>query len=178
VLGLLLGIGAYIALAQNKDVAAWRWLALGLLIWPLGTAMAWWVARRHGARTALAWVAGAWLLFNVYFVAMAYPQLYQQNPVTASVGIWQKPDIRLLAYKQFNPAFLFNNTAKGQRVHTCADTASLRQALQAAGDRPVVLITRQQYLPELQGLPWQPRFSRQDLFELPTTVLLLPKPTR
>lgn len=178
VLGLLLSIGAYVALVQTKDVAPWRWLAFGMLSWPLATAMAWWVSGRQGLRPALAWLAAGWLLFNAYFVAVAYPQLYRQNPVTLSAAIWQAPGTRLLAYKQFNPAFLFNHPVPGQRVQVYTDTAELRQALLAEKDRPTVLITRSEHLPDLQGLPCQPRFSRQDLFELPTTVLLLSKPAR
>ncbi|MCA0383526.1 MAG: glycosyltransferase family 39 protein [Bacteroidetes bacterium] len=174
IIGLALPIGGFVALGMEPETAPYRWWALGLLVLPVGILLA---ALRPQSKpgNAIAWLAGTYLLFNTFFLAIAYPLVYQQNPVTLLQPILNKGKNTVVAYKDFNPAFLFNAKNPGFRIQVFTDTAELHKfcsAFSAQNKSPVYIISRTDKLLELNTLPLLEIARKRDLFEIPTTVLL------
>lgn len=176
VIGLVLPVAGFIALGLEKETVHIRWLAAGLLVLPIGILLA---ARQQlvggGLHKSLVWLTATYFIFNAFFLAVAYPLVYRQNPISSIKPLLQQQKPAFVAYKEYNPALLFNAADAGWRLPIATDTVALRhncQQLLASGDSVVYIISRTDKLPELQGLPLIEVMRKRDLFEYPTTVLL------
>jgi 4-amino-4-deoxy-L-arabinose transferase-like glycosyltransferase len=171
-IAIALPIGGFIAIGLEPAVAAYKWLALGLVILPVFIFIGAYVAKA-GFEKSLKWLAYGYLLFNLYIIGLAYPALYQQNPVSQLLPTIQNGKNILVAYKDFNPAFLFNIKKTGFRIQQFSDSSSLKKYCQSQQQQgKVYIISRTDKLAELSPKLFLEVSRKRDLFEIPTTVLL------
>lgn len=172
VIGLALPAGGFFALQLEKEVADLKWLALGLLVLPIGVLILWLRFRPFPARSLLV-LSGTYFLFNAYVLWIAYPLVYQKNPVTALVNIIQAPDKILVAYKDYNAAFNFNLPTSKLPL-TVIDNAEQLALFCFSHEqgKGILIISRTDKLEELKKLGLREVKRHRDLFEIPTTVLL------
>lgn len=174
VIGLALPVAGYIALGLEKETTHIRWVAAGLLVLPIGLLWAM-LQQRKSWQQSLRWLGITYFLFNAFFLGIAYPLVYRQNPVTLMQPLLQQGKPVVVAYKDFNPAFLFNAPDAAWRLPVATDTSTLRQICTTnflKGDSIIYIISRTDKLQEMNGLPVFEVLQKRDLFEYPTTVLL------
>jgi len=176
IIGVALPIVGFVALGLEPAVVEYKWLALGLAILPVCIFIAAFVAK-GGFEKQLKWLSIGYLLFNGYIVGVAYPALYQQNPVSQLLPTIQNGKNILVAYKDFNPAFLFNSKKTGFRIQQFSDSISLKKFCQSQQQQGgIYIISRTDKLAELNAKQFEEVSRKRDLFEIPTTVLLTWKP--
>lgn len=167
-------VAAYLLLGKENETLAVRHWAWPLLVLPLAAGVSCWQYLRKGANTfpkAMIWLAGGVLVFNVLLTAYAYPAVYRLNPVSSLQPVLLKAGHRVVAYKDYNPAFLFNTPDPGFRMQSFADTSALA-AYCRKQDKGMLVITRTDKLSELSGDSFREVARYRDLFEIPTTILL------
>jgi hypothetical protein len=175
VIGLALPIGGFFALQLEKELEDLKWLAFGLLLLPIGVLVLWMRFRQFPARSLLV-LSGTYFLFNAYVLWVAYPLVYQRNPVTALVSNIQNiqaPGKILVAYKDYNAAFNFN-LPTGKLPLTVFDNAEQLALFCFSHEqgKDILIISRTDKLGELGKLGLKEVKRHRDLFEIPTTVLL------
>jgi 4-amino-4-deoxy-L-arabinose transferase-like glycosyltransferase len=172
VVGVALSAGGFFALQLEKELADLKWLSLGLMVLSIGMIILWVNYRRLPSSSVLA-LSVTYFLFNAYVLWVAYPMVYQRNPVTALAKDIQSTRAILVAYKDYNAAFNFNLPATDQPlpVFSNAEQLALFCLSQEAG-RDILVISRTDKLEELKKLGLEEIKRHRDLFEIPTTVLL------
>ena len=171
-IGLALPVGGFIALQQSEGLTGTQMWALGLLLLPAFILYAL-MQRNKGFAIQLLWLSVGYILFNLYFLGVAYPAVYQRNPITQLSKIPSKQGI-LVAYKDYNAALNFNWLPPSQHIKVFNSPDSLRQLIQSpsvASGQPILVISRLDKLPELSGLPLKEVGRYRDIFETPTTML-------
>ena len=172
VVAVSLPVAGFFALRQQPEVAQTAGFSWGLLVLLAGVLAAWWQAGKNYKR-ALAWLAGGYLVFNAYVLWVAYPAVYNHNPVSRAYSTVLPAHFRLMGYKIFNPAFLFQQPKHYLRVHTVQHAWQVQTIMvPQQQDTPTYLLTRKNLLLEVDTTHWKTVFSQPDLFELPTTVIL------
>jgi 4-amino-4-deoxy-L-arabinose transferase-like glycosyltransferase len=165
-LTLAMPAAAWIALSKEPGVAGYRYISLWLLILPAGVITGWYLLLKKGAQTAFAVTGITYAVFHLVFFAYIYPTVYGQNPVDKSMYL-VKNDAPLLAYKAFNPAFLFR---RNDPIPECTDPVDLSRRLDASPGATVV--SRAIYETELRQLGLETVWKGRDLFEHHTTILM------
>ena len=176
VVGLALPVGGFLALQAESGLAHLKWYAIGLGVLPLGIALAW---RMHQGRflQQMRWLSMAYGVFNLYFLGVAYPAVYAENPVTRGLQQLGGDSVSFVAYKDYNPALNFNLPAQTMQVRQFSHPDSLAafcRRLKAAGNSQVYIITRTDKMAELEPLHLAEAGRMRDLFETPTTLYLRP----
>jgi 4-amino-4-deoxy-L-arabinose transferase-like glycosyltransferase len=171
---LAIPVGAYLALKAEPGTRGLEWLAFGCAVL-LPFVVATLTKRGSNLPIQLRLLALGYFLFNAYVLAWAYPRVYLRNPISATAPIWKKEGVRLVAYKSFNPAFLFNMSASTAQIPMANDTAALQACIREwSAKADVLVVTRLDKMEELKGLHLVELARERDLFELPTTVILKP----
>jgi 4-amino-4-deoxy-L-arabinose transferase-like glycosyltransferase len=172
IIGVALPIVGFVALGLEPAVAEYKWLALGLGVLPVFLVVAAFVVKGRFEQQ-LRWLAIGYFVFNGYIVGVGYPILYAQNPVSQLLPEINNGKNILLAYKDFNPAFLFNTPQKGFSIQQFSDTISLKKYCETQQQQgEIYIISRTDKLTELNPLQFVEVRRKRDLFEIPTTVLL------
>lgn len=164
---LAIPIGVYIALGQEKPLAPLQWTAWLFVALPVGclTGM---LLYFRGRRAGLIYVwSGAWMLATLLFFYVAFPAVDQKNPVTESLPILTSyPDHEFVAYRRFNPAFVF---ALGRTLPMIDSPQQVENLLK----KKIIIFSRTQYLDDFKDYPSLKVIYRgRDLFERGETVLL------
>lgn len=172
-IGLALPVGGYLALQQSEGLEGMQIWALGLLVLP---AFVLWVLMQSnkGFARQVWWLSMGYFLFNLYFLGMAYPAVYQRNPIS-QLSTKAGKDVILVAYKDYNAALNFNWLPPTQNIKVFTSSDSLRQFIESAtipAGRPVQIISRVDKMQELAGLPLKEVGRHRDIFETPTTLIL------
>lgn len=172
IVGLALPVAGFIGIGLEPAVSNYKWLALGLIILPVFVLIAAFISKGDIYKR-LSLLTIGYFLFNIYIVGFAYPALYRQNPVSLMLPTIQTEKNILIAYKDFNPAFLFNIDKSGFRMKQFSDSISLKKYCQSQQQQgKVYIISRTDKLPELNSNQFLEVSRKRDLFEIPTTVLL------
>ncbi|UCS94278.1 glycosyltransferase family 39 protein [Echinicola marina] len=108
-------------------------------------------------------MAASFMLVSLVFFWLAFPIIDRQSPI-GKAPIAEIKTENLYYFNNYNPAFLF------YVQKPLVDLRSLDDPNAASG----YLITRLQYLPELDqlGLNYELVYSKKDLFESPTSIIL------
>ena len=108
-------------------------------------------------------MVSAMLLFSI-----GLPKVFVQNPVEQSLSLVEQ-EAQLIAYKNFNPAYLFNLERTIPRAKV---PLVLQQQLRVYPN--TIILTQERYLKELRFFPYplDTIFIQQDLFEQQRSVLL------
>ncbi|MBC7887217.1 MAG: glycosyltransferase family 39 protein [Ferruginibacter sp.] len=115
---------------------------------------------------ALIAVVVCYCVFNLVGLGILYPAIYRDNPVSATIHhVRASGDI--FAYQIYNPAF---NFYIDQPIKVLTSKTELEKAIHNSAG--AIIITRENYLPELEGLPLQIIQKYKDPLESPTTVIL------
>ena len=171
VIALALPVGGWFVLQNEAALAPYSWLSIGLIIMLLPALLLFREQNRF-VPPMLSWLTLGFILFNIYFLAVAYPQVYRQNPVSVFKEKMDG-DFRWIVYKQYNPALNFNLANKNEYFETAGTPEQLNQLMHQQNDeRPALIITRRDHAGDLSALGYEEVFAARDLFELPETVVL------
>jgi len=117
-------------------------------------------------------------LFSFVFILIGYPLLYQRNPVSSIKPMLADNRI-ILAYKAYNPAFNFNVQPNGvpikvyKKINDLQKAILLYQAEVRSEEIPeIYVLSRKEFIEDLNTLNATVLAERRDLFELPTTIIL------
>lgn len=158
-------IGAYFGIRQETETRPEAWMALFALLLVAGAVMALYFTLKKKASRALGSLFIFYLVFHLFFLHFLYPGLYRHNPLNKTIETVRQYE-QVIGYKNFHPSYTFYLP---NRVPDFEKVDSLKEHIQG---KKVLIITRTEYLKELEGLPLKEIARHHDLFELPTTVLL------
>ena len=177
VLSFAIPIGAFFGLSNEPAVAHLALLAGPLLVLPAFTLYAY--IKRADVKKSFLGIGLGWIVFSAIFMWAGYPLIYKENPV-AHLKPLIKGKADVLAYKTYNPAFNFSFGKPDYIIPVVPSRDSLlllTQKMQLSSrEGPVYIISRLEFLPELEGTGFNEIGRFRDLFELPTTILLERKP--
>ena len=162
-------IGAYMALKQEEamsDIVSSLWI---FLVLPAGTLGGWYFfVQRKVPLFVYSW-SGSWIVLGLLFFYITNPLIDSKNPVTFSASLIQNtyPNHRIVAYRAFNPAYIFS-------LRKTIAVMNTPEALQEITEKEtnIIIITRGKFQNELpQNLTIL--FRCKDLFESNETILLI-----
>jgi hypothetical protein len=138
-----------------------------LFVVPVSTAAgSWWFFKKDSLKKSLKILLAGYTVFNLLFLAIAYPAVYRQNPVTKTLHLLQK-DGQVYSYKIYNAAF---NFYLSKPIKMLDDVQQVKQLVATHPD--AVIISRENHLHDLDSIPLTLLAKERDLFETATTVVL------
>lgn len=171
ILATLLPLAFFFGLRLDPAVSHLSGWAFIFLTFPLGAAAAWYRFRHQQLNRTILALSASFIVTAVLFFQLAYPVIDRENPVSQTLNHIH-PNQKVIAYKQFNPAYVFYLE---QAVEVFQTPEELQKAL--LGPESVIILSRTEYLPELTPVvPLKELARRRDLFETPTTVVLTKQP--
>jgi hypothetical protein len=177
VLSFAIPVGAYFGLSNEPAVAHLAWLAVPLLVLPALTVYAF--VNRADVKKSFLGTGLGWIVFSAIFLWVGYPLIYKENPVNKLKPLI-KGKAEVIAYKMYNPAFNFSFSHGDYIIPVVPSRDSLLLYMQKwpvpTQEGSVYIISRLEFLPELEGTGFNEIGRFRDLFELPTTILLERKP--
>lgn len=165
-LNVLLLSAAWIGLGLETATQPFRGWALLFIVPVITAAGSWWFFKKEGLKKAMHVIIAGYSVFNFLFLAIGYPAIYQHNPVTKTLHLLHK-DEQVYAYKIYNPAYNFYLNKPIQMLDNAAQVNEVIHRQPHA-----VIISRENHLPELDGVPFKLLAKERDLFETATTVLI------
>jgi len=164
-----LPVAGYFAIQSEQETTSVAAIALLLLIGPLAVVVLLFLKRKLTASSTVIGLFITYCLFNWIGLQFVYPTLYAQNPVNKTIEkVKQYPDV--FSYQIFNSAYRFQLNQNIKKTYH-ADT--LKKWVEASPS--CIVITRAEYLDSLKQLPLQVLDKKHDMFELPTTLLMIKK---
>ncbi|MEO8475355.1 MAG: glycosyltransferase family 39 protein [Chryseolinea sp.] len=169
-IGVAICVLITVALDKEKQLISLKSIAWAFGILPLCMAVGgYFLLTSKPKLMAWSWATG-WILTGLVFFYLAMPRLDHESPVQKSMT-QLKSDFdkrEIVAYKQFNPAFVFN---LGKVIPVFDSIDALQEHI--AG-RKCLVITRSKYLSEIEGVKdLQIVFQGKDLFEKNETSILI-----
>ena len=153
--------------AWLSDLTELRWIFLPISI---GTALAvYFVYKNRWKESLLSYLLSFWVLAVLTFYWVA-PAILSKNPVTESLPLIQQPNREIVAYGNFNPAYVFS-LKKPLRTFSSID-----QLTTYVKNKSVVLISRKEYEVQLLSVGFQPIFEKPYLFEYPVVLVMTYQP--
>lgn len=167
VIGLLLPVAGFIALAQDPSLSDLTLLSAAFIILSGGAVVGYLFIRRlNYSATVLAYVSSL-IVFLLVFFYVLFPILDARNPVRKSMTFLRDSHKPVVYYKDFNPAYVF------ALKRTLPGLESVEAVEQLKTQSPgFYIITEKDHLPELEPCKLVKRFEGVDLFEGSTTVIL------
>ncbi|MFC4263525.1 ArnT family glycosyltransferase [Ferruginibacter yonginensis] len=162
---LILTVAVFFLLKNDRLTQKLAWVSFSIIILPIGCFVAWFINAKHKALSVSVFLI-ATILFNIVLLLFAYPALYQLNPVEQTKHVWQQQN-EIVAYKIYNPAYNFYLN----KNIVVFDSVTLLNIYLKQHPSTLVL-SRENYLPELSSLSLQLKAHAKDIFENPTTVIL------
>lgn len=167
-ISICIPLGAFLALEEQAQLAKYAHLSLFLLPLTLGSGLAIYFWHRKKKNAVFICTSAGWAFTGLFFFSIIWPELYNENPVQKSSTIWKKYD-KVVAYKQFNPAFVWS---LGRNIPVYHDLNALQNELSGKENR-VLILSRAKYADELLQLKQTTKvFEQQDLFESSKTILI------
>ena len=169
IIALIIPFAAWVALQQENDLKDLSGLAVYFVLLPMGAGIALVYLWKKDLDTALYIYTLTAVIFLILFFYAAFPEIDARNPVTRSMEYMHRhPSMPLVAYRDFNPAYVFSFQKPVKKFETTEELASFADA----HDR-FYLVTQERYLPELHKLHnFRIIYQGKDLFERPVTVVL------
>jgi 4-amino-4-deoxy-L-arabinose transferase-like glycosyltransferase len=164
-INLAIPAGLYFALQQEVETRGFEKYGLLALILTVGTLISIICYHRLGFRKALAMLFVWYTCFNLVFFNFLYPAVYQNNPLSKTLGEVKQYD-KVVAYKIFHPSFTYYLP---HRVKVFEQADSLQHYM---NNNKALVITREEFIPELDSLHLDTAAIHHDIFELSSTALL------
>lgn len=159
-------VAGYYAIQQEPEAKQLSWIALALLIAPWMLLSFLIFNRKPGWFKRVMIIAVPYTFFNILFLHVVYPRLYEKNPVSKTINL-VKQYRYIYAYQIYNPGYNFYlNT----NIKEYSSVDSVKAKLAEHPD--ALIISRKEYVDSLQKIGLQVITSHHDIFELPTTVIL------
>jgi 4-amino-4-deoxy-L-arabinose transferase-like glycosyltransferase len=166
ILGLGLFVGIWFGIKQDPSLKDMPELALYFLPMPIGAGLGLWYGLKDRHRHAIRWNAAGFILATLLFHFFAFPKADSQNPVAQSLDMLHNKEV--IAYKRFNPSYAFYLDRPIEKVYSPPE---LIDRLQNEPD--LLVISTKKHLVEIDSIAGiELIFSRKDLFERPTTIIL------
>lgn len=163
-IGLFAGI--WVGVKQDPSLKDIPEMALFFVTIPIGALIGLWFGLKGNHRLAIMSNAMGFIIAGFCFHFYAFPMADRENPVASSMELVEGEQV--VAYKRFNPSFAFYLERPIEKIHSPED---LVDRLRSAPDTKV--ISTKKHLIEIDTIPGlSVVFSKKDLFERPTTVVL------
>jgi hypothetical protein len=137
-------VGCFFWIRSSAALNGAMWIAFVLLLYPLGTAVAFILFARKRMPGALAWVAAVFMAGTAVLFAYPYPFLDARTPVRRAAPLFGK-GTPVAAYKNFNDAFVFYNHSP---IPVLEDTLALDRFLKNHQGAMVISDIRHQQMLE------------------------------
>ncbi|WP_025863968.1 ArnT family glycosyltransferase [Prolixibacter bellariivorans] len=171
IIGLLIPIGAFIAMKLDKSLVPVANMAWFFLVIPAGSVWALYnfYQQRSQQRIFTALSAG-WIMAGILFFMVVFPAVNRQNPVQKALTAMDisRP---VAYYGRFNPAFAFALKKHIPQMKTPEEVSAF---FQEHPNGYLISITKVQK--ELEALPLKEIVRQKDLFENKTTQVYQWKP--
>ncbi|MCH6236019.1 ArnT family glycosyltransferase [Cognataquiflexum rubidum] len=165
---LAIPLAAFFALKDQAMLNKYAYLAFFFLPLPIGALVAIFFWYKKNKNAAFYSISGGWGLTIIFAFSITLPTIFTENPVEKSQHIWKRYDT-VVAYKQFNPAFVWSLQKVIPVYH---DLTSLKNVL-INKESKVLILSRTEYKEELLQLDQaNVMVEHQDLFESSSTLLL------
>jgi len=176
VVSLALPIGAWVALNKETETSSIAVHAWSLVFLPVAVGWTFIYRKKWTRKKMIITLTAVYFLFNFLFISILYPMVYRQNPVSKIYKAIGAKSI-LIAYQDFNPAFLFNAGNNDFKMPVYRNPDSLKQIVNASNDDiyHTYIITREDRLTTIDSIFYTVVARHHDLFEYPTNVLLKKK---
>jgi 4-amino-4-deoxy-L-arabinose transferase-like glycosyltransferase len=166
---LLLQAGLIIALQADKYLAHLTHVAAYFFIFPLSGMLAAYFLKQSQFRLLFFNQIITFILANFIFFYIAFPKIDAENPIRKSLR-QVNPKATFVAYKIFNPAFVFYLQ---KEIKVYENLNDLTIALEEIKDREVYVIGRTDAEMELKQIASLKFVAKhKDIFENPTTIIL------
>lgn len=162
---LAIPVGAYLGIKQETATSADAWMAVFAFLLVIGAVLALYFAIQKKGPRVLGSLFIFYLVFHLFFLHLLYPGLYRQNPLNKTIDTVKQFEV-VVGYKNFHPSYTFYLP---KRIPEFDNVDSVQHFI---SHKKVLIITRTEYLQELEGLGLKEMARHHDLFELPTTVIL------
>jgi 4-amino-4-deoxy-L-arabinose transferase-like glycosyltransferase len=164
---LAVPIAGYFAIQQEVEAKHVSWVAWTLLI---GAWM--FVSFLVANRKQLDWfkriiiLAISYSFFNIVFLHVVYPRLYEQNPVSKTINLVRQHQ-HIYAYQIYNPGYNFY-------LNTNIKEYPMLDSVKAKLDQfpDAVIISRKDFVDILRTLNLEVIAEHHDIYESPTTIIL------
>lgn len=167
-ISILIPVVGFFALEEQAALSNYSYLALFLLPLTIGSGCAIFFWHKKKKDAIIISITTAWGITALFFFSIIWPTLYAENPIQKSVSIWKNYE-RVVAYKQFNPAFVWS---LGNSIPVYHDLPTLQKALGAEKSK-VLILSRSKFKDDLLQLEQTTvLFEKQDLFESSKTLLI------
>ncbi len=159
-------IAGYFAIKQEVEAKHISWIALTLLIAPIMFIAHLIQNRKADWFRRIIIVAIGYSFFNIIFLHIVYPKLYEQNPVSKTIRLVNQYD-HIYSYQIYNPGYNFYlNT----NIKEYPSLDSIQAKLKEYPD--ALIISRKEFENELKQMNLEVIAEHHDIFELPTTIIL------
>lgn len=164
-INLAIPAGLYYGISNEVETAGFENYTLLTLILTMATIISFIIYKRNGFRASLKSLLISYTCFNGVFFNFLYPTIYQNNPLSKTVEKLNNYD-KVVGYKIFHPSFTYYLP---NRVPVYDHKDSLNAYLRS---NPSLILTREEYLPELTGLGLDTVAIHHDIFESSTSALM------
>lgn len=166
---LLIGfpVGIYFGIAQDKSIGHLTHLSYYFIpIALVGIGLMVFVKKKSMSRILLSLMSG-WLITTLFFFHLIYPEIDQESPVRKTLPT-MNTEVKIIAYKRLNAAFVFELQREIKRYDTLKNIAN--DINNSPGG---YVISRTEYREELEGIPGLVYHTEaRDTFENPTTLVM------
>lgn len=147
-LSFLIPVAGKIALQNEKSLQSVSDLAFLLFIPSLLSAIGCILFFKQRLKASFIITSSSWILTGLLIFTFIYPKLTQQNPVHQTKLLLKK-DVKIVAYKSFDPAFPFNLQ---QIIPVFHSIDAMKSVLAQSKDKKTVIITNSKAFEDLQEL--------------------------
>lgn len=168
VIGLILPPALFIGMKYDPNLGTVNNMAWYFLTLPIGFIIAFWFSQKGNHKRALHLIGATTIITSLVFFYVVFPKADQQNPVVQSIDLVKGKEVRY--YERFNPSYAF------YLQHELKAIDSKNFADFFANYPQGVIISTKDKIDKLQLPPnVKVSFSKHNLFESPTTVLITKK---
>ncbi len=159
-------IAGYFAIEQEEEAKHISWIALSLLVAPIIFTAHLIQNRKADWFRRIIIIAIGYSFFNIVFLHIVYPTLYNQNPVSKTIRLVNQYD-HIYSYQIYNPGYNFYlNT----NIKEYPSIDSIKGKLNQYPD--ALILSRKEFEAELKNIGLEVIAEHHDIFELPTTIIL------
>lgn len=171
VLMIALPVGVYIGLHAEKQLSHLDYMFIYFLALPVGAIAALVFAWQQNMKGIITSLVLSWVVTSILFFSLAFPEINKENPVIVAKPKIDK-DADYAHFRRYNAAFSFYLKKEIPPAN------SKSEIVQFFIDNPegYLITTRKEYEKypdEFEGLDLKVLVEQKDLFEIPTTLILV-----
>ena len=169
-MALLLPALLYVVFTLENSLSHLKPQISWLIVLPLAGVGALIFQYRKNHQGALSTLIAGWIAASLLFFFIIYPKIDEQNPVNKTYETINLNTKEVAYYGKYNPAYIFSLKRKLPELKTPDDVQTFLKREDA------VVITVEKFMDKLKSVPNTKTLIKQkDLFEIRTTVVLVPE---